>query len=59
MTAVEGNASVCQVHTVSGITCEGRADAFMSLGPGFEQEGPGGEGRGGGGGGNSISARKL
>ena len=30
--AVEGNASVCQVHPASRTTCEGRADIFKKHG---------------------------
>ena len=46
---MEGNASVYQVHPVSRITDEGRAEFLSTWGHGFEQEGAGGRGRGMGG----------
>ena len=38
---MEGNASVYQVHPVSRITGEGRAEFSRAWGAGFEQEGAG------------------
>ena len=41
MAAVEGNASVYQLHPVSRKTGEGRAELLRAWGHGFEQEGAG------------------
>ena len=49
MTAVVGNASSYQVHPVSRITGEGRAEFLRAWGHGFEQDGAVGGGGGGAG----------
>ena len=49
LTAVEGNASFCQVYPVCRKTGEGRAEFLRAWGAAFEQERAGGGGKGGGG----------